>query len=81
MPVYVPIQVASITDTTGNITPLWLRYKDADELIHKATVTVRTRKENMTWLTYACWLLEDGIKSPVELSYHIREHRWTMQRI
>lgn len=76
-----PIQLASITDTTGKITPLWFKYKDNEDFVHKSIVrSIEKRSENSVSISFTCWVIEDEQDTlrMVDISYSIREHNWTL---
>lgn len=75
----IPIQVASITDTNGKITPSWFKLKDNEGGIHKSIInSIQKRTETNVSVSLICWAIQDeqDILKMVEIHYNIREHKW-----
>ncbi len=81
---HIPIQISTITDTTGHIHPIRFRYRDQKE---KTIVTVyvdevvsyKDTKFDTSISVYAS--VKEGRRHLIELSYNHFEYKWYLEWI
>lgn len=83
-----PIQAASITDTTGKITPVWFKYQGDDYQIYKVKeINVLSSKEinyvGFKMIQFICSapMRESEQARMFELRYNIGTHKWTLYQM
>lgn len=81
-----PIEVISVTDTKGNITPLRLRIVRDDESLQviKVDKVIPRAKENLAgnrMTVFTCQSVVGNIEKRYEIKYEIDTCRWILYKI
>jgi len=81
-----PIEVISLTDTKGNITPLRLRIEQEDESVQVIKIDKiidRTHEKlaGTNKLVFTCRSLINGTEKVFEIKYEITTCRWVLFKI
>jgi len=81
-----PIEVISMTDIKGNITPLRLRIENEDESVQvikidKIIDRVHEKLAGNTKLVFTCQSLIGNIEKRYEIKYEIETCKWVLFKI
>ncbi len=77
----IPVQIFSVTDTDGKITPFKFRFRDeSQEIITVEHVEILKRNKTVILLSYQCELVLFGKKWEYILCYHIQNHVWFLKK-
>lgn len=81
-----PIEVISVMDTKGNITPLRLRIERDDESLQvikvdKVITRTKERFAGNQMIVFACQSLVENIEKRYELKYELDTCRWILYKI
>lgn len=79
----IPVQVISVCDIDGIITPIRCRFTDADGQMRTiGALVIEDRKEikyvGIEAFTYVCRANIDGQEQMFELRYAVRLHQWVL---
>ncbi|MDO4582453.1 MAG: hypothetical protein Q4B96_07735 [Bacillota bacterium] len=77
-----PIQMISVCDADGRISPL--RFRLADETVVRIGEVLAAKEQNYAGahcFSYICRAVSGGRELLFELRYAVRSHQWTLYRI
>ncbi|HJA92153.1 MAG TPA: hypothetical protein H9717_03390 [Candidatus Eisenbergiella merdipullorum] len=81
-----PIQVAALCDTTGQIHPLWFRYADEDNRVRKVEIGAVLSRKTVYYVglqieQFICASMVEGRRRTYEIRYSVESHRWHFFRM
>ena len=79
--VNIPIQLLSITDRDGKITPLWFRLETEEHEIRKFRIedVISRSEKNYVGIKekqFVCRIEQDGISKTLEMRYNTATQKW-----
>lgn len=82
----IPIQMRSVTDTTGKITPIKFKFKTNENIIKEVNIlnTVNYKEINYAGIKailFTCKASLDNKENMFELKYMLLTHVWVLYRI
>ena len=81
VPVSIPVQMLSLTNRDGVVTPIWFKLETEDHTIEKIAVEkVISRDESnsvgIRESKFICSVVISGTRHLIELRYHLLTRRW-----
>lgn len=81
----IPVQLFSVTDRDGRITPLWFRLETEDHEIRRFRIEdiVSRGEKNYVGIKekqFVCRIEQDGISRTLEMRYNTATQRWRIFR-
>lgn len=79
--VNIPVQMASITDRDGKITPLWFRFENEEHVIEKIEIEQVLSRESPSIIgihdkKFICSAIFGDMRHVVEIRYNIETQKW-----
>ena len=80
-PVNIPIQMLTITDRDGKVTPIWFRFEAADHHIEKVEIerTISRDESKSVGIRekkFICSAVIGEERRLIELRYHVENQKW-----
>lgn len=76
-----PVTVMVNFAPDGKMLPIYLRWINADESEETLKIDgVKSTKEVKGGTSYCCYVIKNGWRKQVTLTFYIKEHVWTMER-
>ncbi len=77
----IPIQLLSITDRDGKITPLWFRVETQEHEIKKYTILDIISRSDKNYVgikekQFVCRIEQDGTSKTLEMRYNTATQKW-----
>ena len=77
----IPIQLLSITDRDGKITPLWFRVETQEHEIKKFQIAdiISRGEKNYVGIKekqFVCRIEQDGVSKTLEMRYNMATQKW-----
>lgn len=80
-PVNIPIQMMTITDRDGKVTPLWFRFEAQDHHIEKVAIEKTISRDESVRVgvrekRFICSAVVGEERKLMELRYHVENQKW-----
>ena len=80
-PVNIPIQMMSVTDRDGKVTPLWFRFETEEHVIEKVVIEKTISRDECCLMgirekRFVCSIVLGETRRIVEIRYHVENQRW-----
>ena len=80
-PVNIPVQMMSVTDRDGKVTPLWFRFETREHSIEKVIIEKTISRDECHYMgirdkKFVCSAVIDGVRRILEIRYHVENQRW-----
>lgn len=84
--VNIPVQMASITDRDGKITPLWFRFENAEHVIEKIDIEQVLSRDSSSIIgihdkKIICTAVFGDMRHTFEIRYNIETQKWKIFQI
>lgn len=81
-----PVQMASVTDSTGYIHPKWFKYQDENRMIVKIDIERVMCQETVKYAgifekRIICSMIVDSTRCVAEFRYNIETQRWRIFQV
>lgn len=80
-PVNIPVQMMSVTDRDGKVTPLWFRFETEEHVIEKVVIEKTISRDECCFMgirekRFICSVVLEEARRIVEIRYHVENQRW-----
>lgn len=80
-PVNIPVQMMSVTDRDGKVTPLWFRFETEEHMIEKVVIEKTISRDECCFMgihekRFVCSVVLGEMRRIVEIRYHVENQRW-----
>lgn len=80
-PVNIPIQMVSVTDRDGKLTPLWFRFETEEHSIEKVVIEKTVSRDECTYMgirekKFICSAVIGEMRRILEIRYHVDNQKW-----
>ena len=82
-PVNIPIQMLSMGDTTGRITPIRFRFQTAEDTIETIKIEKVISRDEKNYVgirekQFICSAIISGLERGMEIRYNVARQKWTI---
>ncbi|SHH91587.1 hypothetical protein SAMN02745823_01413 [Sporobacter termitidis DSM 10068] len=82
----IPVQMISLCNADGTISPIRFRFEDGEDFIHTVSITKIVSSKEVQYVgieafIYVCRAVLHGEEKQFELKYTVRSHKWVLFRI
>jgi len=82
----IPVQVITVVDTTGDMTPLRFRYEAEDHSLQTVNIEKTISRQDCNYVgqqcvKYVCKAVKDEREVLFEMKYLIASHKWVLSKI
>ena len=80
-PVNIPVQMMSVTDRDGKVTPMWFRFETEEHAIEKVVIEKTISRDECHYMgirekKFVCSAVIEGVRRILEIRYHVENQRW-----
>jgi len=80
-PVNIPIQMISVADRDGKLTPIWFRFETDEHVIEKVVIERTISRDESTYMgirekRFICSAVIGEMRRVMEIRYHVENSKW-----